>query len=110
MILDYLYGPITQHLLTSLPRQRRPLQYVQIGTVAGPDIALPGAVLRSKNFTLRGAGPGAWGFDELNAELPEMLAFTAEAPRPKIKVEKMSDIEKVWNEKGNGEERLVFTV
>ncbi|RDX44300.1 NAD(P)-binding protein [Lentinus brumalis] len=110
VILDYLYGPLTTHLLSILPRQRRPLQYVQIGTVAGPDIALPGAALRSKNLTIRGAGPGAWGFDELNDELPEVLSFVAETEPPKLRVEKLSDIEKVWGEKIQDGERLVFTL
>ncbi|TFK79499.1 hypothetical protein K466DRAFT_606105, partial [Polyporus arcularius HHB13444] len=68
------------------------------------------AALRSKNLTIRGAGPGAWGFDELNDELPEMLSFVAETEPPKLRVEKLSDIEKVWGEKVQDGERLVFTV
>ncbi|RPD64552.1 GroES-like protein [Lentinus tigrinus ALCF2SS1-7] len=109
VILDYLYGPLVAHLLSTLPRQRRPLQYVQIGTVTGPDMALPGAALRSKNLTIRGAGPGAWGFDELNNELPEMLSFVVQAPPPKLRVEKLKDIEKAWGVMENDGERLVFT-
>ncbi|KAI0756086.1 hypothetical protein C8Q80DRAFT_1215182 [Daedaleopsis nitida] len=111
VILDYLYGPPTAHLLGNLPRQRRPLQYVQVGTVAGPDIALPGAVLRSKDVTIRGAGPGAWGFDELQAALPGMLALLGKVPPPRVRVEKMSEIAKVWGkEKDDDGERLVFTL
>ena len=109
VILDYLYGPLVAHLLSTLPRQRRPLQYVQIGTVTDPDMALPGSALRSKDLTIRGAGPGAWGFDELNEELPELLSFVAEAPSPQLRVEKLKDIEKVWGEKIRDGERLVFT-
>ncbi|KZT12260.1 GroES-like protein [Laetiporus sulphureus 93-53] len=109
VILDYLYGPIAAHLLSSLPRQRRPMQYVQIGTVAGPDIALPGAALRSKNLTIRGAGPGAWSFEELSRELPEMLTMLGEVEPPKIRIEKLSEIERVWGEKDMDGERLVFT-
>ncbi|KAI0690342.1 hypothetical protein C8T65DRAFT_587997 [Cerioporus squamosus] len=57
VVLDYLYGPLATHLLSTLPRQRRPLQYVHIGGVTAPEIVLPGAALRSKNLTIRGAGP-----------------------------------------------------
>lgn len=111
VVLDYLYGPPTAHLLANLPRQRRPLQYVQIGTVAGPDVALPGAVLRSKDVTIRGAGPGAWGFDELQAALPDMLALLGKVPPPLVRVEPMSKIGEVWGaEKKEDGERLVFTL
>lgn len=110
VILDYLYGPVTTHLLSTLPRQRRALQYVQIGTVTGPEIALPGAALRSKNLTIRGAGPGAWGFDELCEHLPEMLGHLAHVQPPTLRVEKLSDIERVWFEKQEDGKRLVFTL
>ena len=52
VILDYLYGPLVAHLLSTLSQQRRPLQYVQIGTITDHDMALPRSVLRSKDLAI----------------------------------------------------------
>ncbi|KAI1623042.1 quinone oxidoreductase [Exophiala viscosa] len=104
VILDYLYGPAIVGLVNAL-NSKVPTQYVQIGTVAGPDIALPGAVLRSKNITVRGAGPGSWTLQRFGKELPALLAAVARLPDMALKVQKLEEVHEAWVAK---KERTVF--
>ncbi|TKA67935.1 hypothetical protein B0A55_06567 [Friedmanniomyces simplex] len=92
VILDYVYGPVTAHLLASL-KSRRATQYVHIGALSGQDLLLPGAVLRSKNLTIRGSGPGAWAMHEMAQSIDELLALVKGIPEQPIKLAKLEDIE-----------------
>jgi D-arabinose 1-dehydrogenase-like Zn-dependent alcohol dehydrogenase len=104
LVLDYLYGPAVVALLNQL-KSNVPTQFVQIGTVAGPDIALPGAVLRSKNITLRGAGPGAWPMPLFAKELPALMEAVSKLPDMGLTVRKLDEVDQAW---GNKKERTVF--
>jgi NADPH:quinone reductase-like Zn-dependent oxidoreductase len=104
LILDYLYGPAVVALLNQL-KSSVPTQFVQIGTVAGNDIALPGAVLRSKNITIRGAGPGAWAMSQFAKELPGLLEAVAKLPDMQLTTRKLEEVTTAW---GNKKERTVF--
>lgn len=105
VVLDYVYGPLAEHLLNSL-NTPNPVQYVHIGGLSGQELNLPGAVLRSKNLTIRGSGPGAWSLREVGAVMPELLASLKEVPEEPIKTAKLADVESEW--KYAGGERLVF--
>jgi len=104
VILDYLYGPAIVALLNAL-ESKVPTQYVQIGSLAGLDISLPGAVLRSKNITLRGAGPGSWSMSHFAKELPGLLAAVARLPNMDLKVRRLEEADEAWAAK---RERTVF--
>src|SRR5215469_4241677 len=77
VILDYIYGPIIPHLFRSLFRPARMVQYVQIGTVAGLTIELPGDELRSKNIAMTGSGPGSWSLQQFSQQLPGMVGVVS---------------------------------
>jgi hypothetical protein len=50
VVIDYLWGHSAEVLLPALAKYTpagRPVRYVQVGSLAGADIALNGAVLRS---------------------------------------------------------------
>ncbi|OAG34529.1 hypothetical protein AYO21_11311 [Fonsecaea monophora] len=104
LILDYLYGPAVAALFAQL-KSTVPTQFIQIGTVAGNDIALPGDILRSKNITLRGTGPGSWAMSQYAKELPGLLAAVAQLPDMDLKVRKLEEAEAAWAAK---KERTVF--
>lgn len=106
VVLDYLYGKPAQEYLKKVGKGGK-VQYVQIGSLAGEQIDLPSAVLRSKNVALRGSGPGAWSLQELQREMPGIVEVAASLERQKLRVEKLQDIERVWSEAG-GKERLVI--
>lgn len=108
VILDYLYGPVASHLFGSL-KLSKPTQYIHVGGLTGAEeISLPGAVLRSNNLTIRGSGPGAWSMKEVSQLLDGMLQVLKDTPEQPIRVAKLADVEKVWDEPSN--ERLVFVL
>jgi len=107
LVLDYVNGPLPTALL-STHKQSKPLQYVHIGTLSGHDMTLPGAFLRSNDFTIRGSGPGAWRLDDAVRELPEMLDALAAMEDQKVRVVKLEDVEQEWARNVDGEGRVVF--
>lgn len=106
VVLDYLYGAPMLHLLSSL-NSSRPTQYVQIGSMAGLEASLPAAVLRSKDLTLRGAGPGSWSLKDMAGELEGVLKALVSAKPCEMRVEKLQDVTKVWDANDGGA-RIVF--
>jgi NADPH:quinone reductase-like Zn-dependent oxidoreductase len=98
VILDYLWGPPTVHLFNQLA-SKVPVQFVQIGSMAGLEANLVSANLRSKNITMRGAGPGAWTFPQLIGEYGNILNALKSVKKQEVRVVKLADIAKVWNEK-----------
>ena len=105
VVLDYVYGPLAEHLFRSL-KTPKPVQYVHIGGLAATEITLPGDVLRSKDITIRGSGPGSWSMKALAQSLPDLLAAMQHVPQQPVKILKFEDVEEGWG--CTGPERLVF--
>ena len=113
IVLDYLWGaPAEQPSVPSdpPPRPRPPLDWIQIGSVAGPDITLPSAALRAANLRIMGSGQGSVSTAEIVAQLPALAAeITAgtltvnAAPLP------LSQVESAWNASTAPGQRIVFT-
>ncbi|GIZ36725.1 hypothetical protein CKM354_000019200 [Cercospora kikuchii] len=105
VVLDYVYGPLATHLFESL-QTPKPVQYVHIGALSTTEISLPGHVLRSKDITIRGSGPGSWSMQSFMKTLPDLLAAMRHVQEQPIRVAKFEDIEQEWEH--SGPERLVF--
>jgi NADPH:quinone reductase-like Zn-dependent oxidoreductase len=105
VILDYLYGPVAQHVLSTV-NFTRSVQYVHIGGLAGTEMMLPGHVLRSKDITIRGAGPGSWSREAMRPEIPKILNAFKTFKKQEVKVVPLSEIEEHWD---NKKDRVVFT-
>ena len=64
IVLDYLWGPSAEKLLQaaagrgSMAGEPR-IRYVQVGSISGDPIALPGGILRSSGLELLGSGLGS---------------------------------------------------
>jgi NADPH:quinone reductase-like Zn-dependent oxidoreductase len=60
LVIDYLWGKPASEAIMALLRARtdrsRALNWIQIGSMAGPTIELPSVALRSANFRLQGNG------------------------------------------------------
>ncbi|CAB3749519.1 alcohol dehydrogenase [Burkholderia sp. MSh2] len=70
VVLDYLWGASALALLISAAKttpEGRRLRFVQIGSIGGADVLLPGAVLRATAIELMGSGLGS-------VSLPGLLA------------------------------------
>ncbi|KAI0129752.1 hypothetical protein BJ170DRAFT_617440 [Xylariales sp. AK1849] len=107
VIIDYIYGDVAHHLLTSL-KTKKPVQYIQVGTLSGqPEIPLFGPLLRSTNLTLRGAGPGSWTLSALGVELKALIPAMAKWPLSEAFKVPLKDIQDTWNDKSI-KGRIVF--
>ncbi|RRG18144.1 zinc-binding alcohol dehydrogenase family protein [Weissella viridescens] len=59
VVLDYLYGPSAEVLLTTLAQTTagsHPVRYVEVGAMAGATLTLPASLLRSSKLSLMGSG------------------------------------------------------
>jgi len=107
VVLDFVYGRVAEELLTRLKADNGLVQYVQIAALSGQmDINLPSAVLRSKDLTIRGAGPGAWPMSRMSVEIPAMLEMLKAVKSEGVEVVSLSEIEEAWTRKGIN--RVVF--
>ncbi|MCQ4041653.1 zinc-binding alcohol dehydrogenase family protein [Streptantibioticus rubrisoli] len=78
VVIDYLWGRPTQQAIPALLNARtdrsKPLAWIHIGSMAGPDITLPSYLLRAANLTIMGSGQGSVTTTGIVAELPSLAA------------------------------------
>jgi NADPH:quinone reductase-like Zn-dependent oxidoreductase len=98
VVLDYVFGKPAEVALKKLQPTRR-MQWIQIGSLAGGDIAFAHAFVRSKDLIFMGAGIGSWSLGELREELPELLQVMKNLPHQAINVVPMEDVETEWAKK-----------
>ncbi|EKS9912417.1 zinc-binding alcohol dehydrogenase family protein [Burkholderia multivorans] len=113
VVLDYLWGDTARTLLVSAAKNMpagRALRFVQIGSMGGGDVSLPGAVLRAAAIELMGSGLGS-------VPLPRLIAvargvFDA-AARARLtldtRVVPLSAVGAHWNDTSSAV-RTVFTM
>jgi NADPH:quinone reductase-like Zn-dependent oxidoreductase len=112
VVLDYLWSEPALHTLRALITHRedrgRALDWIQIGSVAGPDLALPSAALRAANLRIMGSGQGSVTTRAIVGALPGLAAeigrgaFTVD-PHPLP----LADVETAWTAPDS--RRVVFT-
>jgi NADPH:quinone reductase-like Zn-dependent oxidoreductase len=112
IVLDYLWGAPAEHAMRALLTRRRdrsrPLDWIQIGSAAGPDIALPSAVLRAANLRVMGSGQGSVATAEIVAQLP-VLAAEIPALTVDVQAVPLSEVERAWSASSAPGQRVVFT-
>src|ERR1700733_9001549 len=113
IVLDYLWGKPAQQaimaLLTARDDRSRPLDWIQVGAVAGPTIELPSVALRSANFRLQVSGQGSVSPRTYLAELPSLVEeITAGTIAVRANPGPLSDVERAWTAKEVPGERIVF--
>ncbi|KVG29625.1 quinone oxidoreductase family protein [Burkholderia diffusa] len=82
VVLDYLWGASAQALLVAAAkatRAGRRLRFVQIGSIGGADVVLPGAVLRATAIELMGSGLGSVSLPRLLASVRGVFGATRPA-------------------------------
>jgi NADPH:quinone reductase-like Zn-dependent oxidoreductase len=113
VVVDYLWGKSAERLLVAAAKvlpDGAPLRYVEVGAASGPNIALPGAALRSKAIALMGSGLGSVPSDRLAADIGELLqaAATGGFTIP-VRAVPLSEVARAWGE-GDSAARTVFTI
>jgi NADPH:quinone reductase-like Zn-dependent oxidoreductase len=101
VVLDYLWGEpassAMRPILTARQDPGRLLQWIQIGAVAGPDIALPSALLRQANLHLLGSGQGSASARAIVAELPSLVeALQAGTFTVDVLAVPLADVTRAW--------------
>jgi NADPH:quinone reductase-like Zn-dependent oxidoreductase len=112
VVLDYLWGEPAvagiQAVLRVRSDRRAPLSWIEIGSVAGPDAAIPAAALRAARLQLVGSGIGSVSGAEFVDELPAIArAITDGAFEVRARAVPLRDVESVWDADSDGE-RIVF--
>jgi NADPH:quinone reductase-like Zn-dependent oxidoreductase len=113
VVLDYLWGePAAQAMMAILTARRdraRPIDWVQIGSMAGPTISLPSMALRSTNIRVMGSGQGSVPLAQIVAELPHIADAIATG---KIVVDArrvpLRDVERAWTAPVPAGQRVVL--
>lgn len=113
VVIDYTWGAPTERavpaLLTHRAERGAPLDWIQIGSTAGPDITLPSFVLRAANLRIMGSGQGSVTAAGIVAELPSLVdeltagtLTTAATPVP------LAEVEQAWTSPTEPDRRLVL--
>lgn len=113
IVLDYLWGkPAADAMVAMLTARRqrsRPVNWIQIGSVAGPTMELPSVALRSTNLRVMGSGQGSVETRAIVAELPR-LAEEIAAGRIPVDVLRvpLAQVEQTWDAPVAAGRRVVF--
>ncbi len=113
IVIDYLWGTPAELAIRAIVTRRhdrsRPLDWIQIGSVAGPDLVLPSAALRAANLRIMGSGQGSVTTAAIVAELPGLAAeITAGTPTVNAAPLPLSEVEAVWDAPVAPGRRIVF--
>jgi NADPH:quinone reductase-like Zn-dependent oxidoreductase len=113
VVLDYLWGPSAELMLKAAAGHGAPegeprIRFVQIGSISGDTITLPGGVLRSGGIELLGSGLGSLSARQILQSLRTMFAATAKV-QFEIDIDRvpLAKVEEAWARKGD-ERRIVF--
>lgn len=84
LVLDFCWGTVAEAAYAALMRgdDEGDTVYVEIGSMAGPTAALPGALLRSRRLRLVGSGLGSVSLQVLMAQVPEVMRLIADGTLP----------------------------
>lgn len=112
LVLDYLWGPITEQVLTALTSDGGAedvrTDYVQIGAVAGKTASVPAAALRSRPIIMRGSGLGSVSPRRFSEAIPRVLELLASGVLRAAAVPfTFAQAEQAWNHSGRGRAVIV---
>ncbi|MET7358416.1 zinc-binding alcohol dehydrogenase family protein [Streptomyces sp. NPDC005562] len=103
LVLDYLWGTPAESAFQALHglEGANPTNYVEIGSIAGADAAVPAALLRSRPFRLSGSGIGSF---DMHRYLVQAQAYLKVIADGKIAVDTapypLSQCAAAWTAKG----------
>ncbi len=111
IVLDYLWGPSAETLIVAAAKagaEGVPIRYVEIGSIGGRDITLPGAALRSSSLQLMGSGMASVALAGLLQAVAGVLQAAPSAGfSAAIKAVPLADIGRAWAAADSGS-RLVL--
>lgn len=113
VVLDYIYGEYAESYFQAYVKNKAAVRmattYINIGSLAGGEARIPAAILRSKDFTMRGSGIGSsWSVENVAKEVPAMLEMLCRLHIPDDEITRVGfeDLSKVVANEVKG--RIVF--
>jgi NADPH:quinone reductase-like Zn-dependent oxidoreductase len=101
VVLDYVWGAPTARamvdVLTARGDRGAPLTWIEIGSVAGPEAAVPSAALRSARLSIVGSGIGSVPGRDFVEELPAIAEAVAGGGFDvRARAVPLRDVERSW--------------
>jgi NADPH:quinone reductase-like Zn-dependent oxidoreductase len=113
LVLDFVWGPVAETAFRALASGKfgeddSEIKYVQIGSLAGAEAALPSALLRSRKVTISGSGAGSVAGADIKTQIPRYLQLigngSVDVP---FRTFPLSDIGTAWTESAKSGPRVV---
>jgi NADPH:quinone reductase-like Zn-dependent oxidoreductase len=113
VVLDYIWGQPAARamadILTARSDRSRPLTWIEIGSVAGPDAPVPSAALRSARLTIVGSGIGSVPGRDFVKEIRELAAAVAKGTFDvQARAVRLADVEQAWTDATRTTDRIVL--
>jgi NADPH:quinone reductase-like Zn-dependent oxidoreductase len=114
VVIDYLWGQPAVDVMTAIVSERadrsKPLNWIQVGSVAGPNAPVPSAALRAARLQIAGSGQGSVSTGQIIAELPELAKeITAGTLEIDACPMALADVEQAWADAAQTTQRIVIT-
>jgi NADPH:quinone reductase-like Zn-dependent oxidoreductase len=113
VVLDFLWSAPAESTFAALAKRgleadRADIAYVQIGAAAGPEAAVPAALLRSRKLRITGSGAGSASLSDIIAEIPRYIQLisdgTVDVP---VRTFPLSQVSEAWAAAERGRPRVV---
>jgi NADPH:quinone reductase-like Zn-dependent oxidoreductase len=109
VVLDYLWGASASSILAAAAKVNPsglPLRFVQVGSAAGGELALPASVLRSSAIEIMGSGLGSISVHRFIGAIDGVLHAAAKAGLSlDYRAVPLSDVSTTWADEG---QRIVY--
>ncbi|MGV9823602.1 zinc-binding dehydrogenase [Nocardia xishanensis] len=111
IVIDYVWGEPSARAMTAMITARRdrsaPLDWIQIGSVAGRTIPVDSSLLRASRLQICGSGIGSVPGRDFLAELPELAAAVhADAIAVRARPVPLAQVGETWN--AQTDDRIVY--
>ncbi len=113
IVLDYLWASAAETAFASLARgglkeDTADIAYIQIGAAAGPEAAVPAALLRSRRIRISGSGAGSAQIADIMAEVPVYMQLIADGSVDvPTKTVRLSSISEAWTATADDTYRII---
>jgi NADPH:quinone reductase-like Zn-dependent oxidoreductase len=113
VVLDYVWGQPTARAIVAVLSARAdrsaPLAWIEIGSVAASESAIPSAALRSTRLQIVGSGIGSVPGSDFIRELPRLAAAVAEgAFDVRARAFPLAQVEQAWSASEATSDRIVL--
>lgn len=106
LVLDYVWGAAAEAAFAALGRRGlgdddADIDYVQSGSLGGPDARVPASLLRSRRIRISGSGAGSVSTERTIEELPAIMALIGDGTlRVPYTAYPLSRVGDAWNHAG----------